>query len=155
TGRNRFLIEDAAVSYAPSLTYLREMSRKHAPRQNAAENTLLAIGNPALAQQTIARAQLAKRGEKLEPLPLAEKEARALADLYGAKQSRVYLGPDALEERFKAEAGNYRILHLATHGILNDRSPMYSHLLLSQTGGTEKEDGLLEAWEIMGLDLKA
>jgi CHAT domain-containing protein/lipopolysaccharide biosynthesis regulator YciM len=155
TNRNRFLIEDAAISYAPSLTYLREMSRKRPPRQTATENALLAVGNPALARETVARAQLATRGEKLEPLPLAEKEALTLAGLYGAKQSKVYVGAAALEERFKAEAGAYRVLHLATHGILDDRSPMYSHLLLSQAGGSEKEDGLLEAWEIMNLDLKA
>ncbi|MGH9837206.1 MAG: CHAT domain-containing protein [Blastocatellia bacterium] len=152
---NRFLIKDAAISYAPSLTYLREMSRRRAPGQTATENALLAVGNPALAQETIARAQLATRSEKLEPLPLAEKEAQALAGLYGLKKSKVYVGAEALEERFKAEAGNYRVLHLATHGVLNDRSPMYSHLLLSQAGGNEKEDGLLEAWEIMNLDLKA
>jgi len=154
-GANRYLIEDAAISYAPSLTYLREMSRKRTPAQSSAANTLLAVGNPALAPQTLARAELATRGEKFAPLPLAEKEAQALAELYGAKQSTVYVGAAALEERFKAEAGNYRVLHLATHGVLNDRSPMYSHLLLSQTHNDAKEDGLLEAWELMNLDLKA
>jgi len=151
---NRYLIEDAAISYAPSLTYLREMSRKRST-PSAGQPTLLALGNPALAQQTIARAELNTRGEKLGPLPMAEKEARDLANLYGATQSKVYIGAEALEERFKAEAGNYRILHLATHGVLNDHSPMYSYVLLSQAGNSEKEDGLLEAREIMDLDLKA
>ena len=32
---------------------------------------------------------------------------------------------------------------------------MYSHLVLSTTGKDEDEDGLLEAWEIMKLDLHA
>ena len=32
---------------------------------------------------------------------------------------------------------------------------MYSHVVLSQAAGDSKEDGLLEAWEIMNLDLKA
>jgi CHAT domain-containing protein len=32
---------------------------------------------------------------------------------------------------------------------------MYSHLLLAQAGGEGEEDGLLEAWELMRLDLKA
>src|SRR5262245_48765517 len=32
---------------------------------------------------------------------------------------------------------------------------MYSHLLLAQTEGDANEDGLLEAWEIMRLELKA
>jgi CHAT domain-containing protein len=32
---------------------------------------------------------------------------------------------------------------------------MYSHLVLSQTGTSDSEDGLLEAWEIMKLKLNA
>src|SRR5262249_31699044 len=32
---------------------------------------------------------------------------------------------------------------------------MYSHIVLSQPEGNQKEDGLLEAWEILNLDLKA
>jgi CHAT domain-containing protein/tetratricopeptide (TPR) repeat protein len=156
TPGKRFLAEESAVSYAPSLTFLREMAKaRRRDSRGQISQSLLAIGNPALGQETIARAQSGRRDEKLEPLPLAEKEAQVLAGLYGAKQSKVMIGAEALEERFKAEAGNYRVLHLATHGVLNDSSPMYSHVLLSQTGAGEKEDGLLEAWEIMNLDLKA
>ena len=155
TNAQRFLIEDVSISYAPSLTYLREMSRKRPPGPAVTEKSLMAIGNPALTQQMIARAQSQTRGERLEPLPLAEKEALELAKLYGHGESKVYVGAAALEERFKAEAGNYRILHLATHGVLDARSPMYSHVLLSQANNDGKEDGLLEAWEIMNLDLKA
>ena len=46
-----------------------------------------------------------------------------------------------------------RVLHFATHGMLNNASPMYSHLVLAP--GDKNEDGLLEAWEVMALDLKA
>jgi CHAT domain-containing protein len=64
------------------------------------------------------------------------------------------VGADAREDVLKAEAGRHRILHLATHGILDDASPLNSYVLLSRGKGTE-EDGLLEAREIMGLDLRA
>src|SRR5262249_32075686 len=60
---------------------------------------------------------------------------------------------EASEDRVKAEAGRAGILHFATHGTLNNASPMYSHLALAQ--GDKNEDGLLEAWELMRLDLKA
>jgi CHAT domain-containing protein len=73
--------------------------------------------------------------------------------LYGGARSKVYIGAEAREDRLKAEAAQARVIHFATHGILNDASPMYSHLALAQ--GDKNEDGLLEAWELMQMDLKA
>jgi CHAT domain-containing protein len=155
-GPNRYLIEDAAIAYAPSLTALREMNKLRERKKDAASSpTLLAFGNPALGQQSIARAKPALMDEKLDPLPEAEQQVNALKQIYGAAQSKVYIGAEASEEHVKAEAGSYRILHLATHGILNNSSPMYSYLQLAHTEGDTNEDGLLEAWEIMKLDLKA
>jgi CHAT domain-containing protein/Tfp pilus assembly protein PilF len=152
----RYLIEDSAISYAPSLTALREMTTlRDRKKDSTGSQTLLAFGNPALGKQTIARAKSGLMDEKLDPLPEAERQVNVMRQIYGAANSKVYIGAEAREERAKAEAGSYRILHLATHGILNDSSPMYSHLVLAQAEGDTNEDGLLEAWEIMKLDLKA
>jgi CHAT domain-containing protein len=154
SGPQRFLIEDAAISYTPSLTALREMMKRRKNQDaNPAPATLLALGNPKLGQETLDGAALALRGEKLDPLPEAEQEVKALRRLYGVSQSKVYVGAEAREDRVKNEAGKAAILHFATHGILNDASPMYSHLALAH--GDTNEDGLLEAWELMQLDLKA
>ncbi len=154
TGANRFLIEDAAITYTPSLTVLREMAKRRKNRgANSAPATLLALGNPLLGQETVNRAALALRDERLDPLPEAEEEVRALGRLYGGAHSKVYIGAEAREDRLKAEAPQARVLHFATHGILNNASPMYSHLTLAR--GDTNEDGLLEAWELMQLDLKA
>ena len=120
---------------------------------NSAPATLLALGNPLLGRETVNRAALTLRDEKLDPLPEAEKEVRALSRLYGSARSKVYIGADAREDRLKAEAAQARVLHFATHGILNNASPMYSHLVLAR--GDTNEDGLLEAWELMQLNLKA
>lgn len=152
----RYLIEDYSLAYAPSLTALGEMSKRRSRslhKRSAQE--LFAMGNPTLGKTTISTAKTIFMDERLDQLPDAEKQVEALKRLYGTTHSKTYIGADASEERFKAEAPGYRILHLATHGILNDRNPMYSHLLLSQTERSEKEDGLLEAWELMKLDLKA
>jgi CHAT domain-containing protein/lipopolysaccharide biosynthesis regulator YciM len=158
THDGRYVIERSAVSYVPSLTVLREMKAqrdKPGPgrRAEAAGYHLLALGNPAIGKETIERVALTLRDEKLDSLPEAEMEVKALGQLYGKARSKVYIGPEAREDRLKAEATQARVLHFATHGILNNASPMYSHLVLAQ--GDTNEDGLLEAWELMRLDLKA
>jgi CHAT domain-containing protein len=152
----RYLIEDSAIAYAPSLTALREMNKLRQRKKDSTDSlTLLAFANPALGKQTITRVKSVLMDEKLDPLPEAERQVNAIKQIYGAPKTKVYIGEEAREERAKAEAGSYRILHFATHGILNDSSPMYSQLLLAQSEADTKEDGLLEAWEIMKLNLNA
>src|SRR6266545_1216500 len=153
TGSRRFLMEEAAVAYAPSLTVLREATKRRRRNSDAASADLLALGNPAIGQETIGHATLTLRGGKLDPLPEAEQEVKALGQLYSVERSKVYIGAEASEDRVKAEAGQARILHFATHGTLNNASPMYSYLALAQ--GDKNEDGLLEAWELMQMDLHA
>jgi CHAT domain-containing protein len=155
TPPGRFVIEDYTVVYVPSLTVLRETikgrSKKDKPE---AGSTLLAIGNPALGVEALARTKTLLMDEELSPLPEAARQVLALQRMYGSRRSKTYIGAEAREDRFKSEASKYRILHLATHGVLNDHSPMYSYLMLAQANNG-KEDGLLEAWELMGLDLRA
>jgi CHAT domain-containing protein len=155
---NRYLLQKYAIAYSPSFTVLREMMRLHDKnRQGGAASqspTLLAMADPVLDNESMAHVAIAYRDEKLEPLPEARHEVQALKQLYSATRSEVYTGQDAREDRFKIEAGRFRILHLATHGTLDNASPLYSNVVLSP-GDSGKEDGLLEAREIMQMDLKA
>jgi CHAT domain-containing protein/Tfp pilus assembly protein PilF len=132
----RFLIEDAAISYAPSVTVLREAMQRRSEARTAP--ALLAFGNPA----------------GPDPLPDSEVEVAQTAAAYGAS-SRVYLGADASEDRWKAEAPRFSVLHLATHGVLDNASPLYSHVTLAQPRAGDREDGALEAWELMNMQLHA
>lgn len=152
----RYVLEDHAVSYTPSLSVARAVAsrRRGVPAKQSPVPTLLAFGNPLLgggAQAEPAEMMSAGTGA----LPDAERQVRTLGQLYGAANSRVYTGAEAREDRFKAEAGRYRILHLAAHGVLNNAGPMYSHIVLSRGTTDAAEDGLLETWELMNLDLNA
>jgi CHAT domain-containing protein/tetratricopeptide (TPR) repeat protein len=134
------LLERYALHSAHSLSVLRELSELRSRRTRAQRPrpaTLLAVGDV--------------------QLPEAEREVRSLARLYGPGRSAVYTSALASEERVKAEAGRYRVLHFATHALLDDRNPMYSSLVLSPgpRSGGRGEDGLLEAWEIFDLRLDA
>jgi CHAT domain-containing protein len=154
-GNNKYLAEQTAVSYAPSLTALREMAGKARSRKPDAESELLAFGNPIVGKETSDRVKTVFMGEKLEALPESERLVNELGRMYGPARSKIYIGGDAREAIAKAEAPKYRIVQFATHGILNNVSPMYSHLVLAQNEKDPNEDGLLEAWELKDLDLKA
>ncbi|MFP5262213.1 MAG: CHAT domain-containing protein [Blastocatellia bacterium] len=93
--------------------------------------------------------------EKLLPLPRTERMVNTLSRLYGPDRSKIYVRADAREDTAKKEAGSCHILQFATHGILDNTNPMYSRLVMSQSGLGEHEDGMLEAWEVMKLDLNA
>ena len=150
----RFVIESAAISYAPSLTVLREMTKRRMNQSTShAAATLLAFGNPSSDGEVATRTGSSLRDRNLDPLPEAGDEVKALGRLYGPARSRVYVGNEAREDRLKVEAGRASVLHFTTHGTLNNASPMYSYLTLAEGG--PNDDGLLEAWELMQLDLKA
>jgi CHAT domain-containing protein/uncharacterized protein HemY len=153
TPQGRYLVEDFAVAYAPSLTVLREVMRAHEAPQTSAHSapTLLALGS-SLAGSQLGAAIKPASGHRSAELTESEKQVIELGRLYGQARSKVYTGADASEERAKGEAGRYRILQFATHGILNDDNPMYSYIELARGGS---EDGHLEAWEMMNLDLHA
>jgi CHAT domain-containing protein len=154
TSTNRYLIENASITYAPSLTVLREMTKRRMDQSTAhAPTSLLAVGNPQLGgTEMVKRLGSSLRNHNLDPLPEAGEELQALGRLYGAR-SKIYVGNQAREDLLKREAGGASILHFTTHGTLNNASPMYSYLTLADGG--PNDDGLLEAWELMQLDLKA
>lgn len=150
TSAGRYLLEEHSVSFAPSLPVLHEMA-KLKRRGDEGSGRLLALGNPTT-EQIAGAASTNLLSGRAESLPQLEEQIKTLGKMYGANTVGLFSGKDASETRFKAEAGKYRILHLATHGFLNDASPMYSALQLS---ADKQEDGRLEAWEIMNLSLQA
>jgi CHAT domain-containing protein/uncharacterized protein HemY len=161
------LIEDFTLFYVPSLSVLRETMKKRVPasssgtagvvrvsdrRATASVKTFFALANPELSGKGEIANTPGTR-ERLAPLPEAEEEVKTVARLYA--NSRILIGADAREGQVKTEAPKYQILHFATHGLLDGLNPMYSHLTLSQSAGESHEDGLLEAREIISLDLRA
>ncbi|MFY9573672.1 MAG: CHAT domain-containing tetratricopeptide repeat protein, partial [Blastocatellia bacterium] len=154
TAGDRYLIEDHAISYATSLTGLAEMSKPVASEKGVRPLTAALFANPAISKQTIDRVMLASR-EIVVPSPDAESEVKSLERVYGAAKCKVYIGAHASEEAAKQESGKWRVIHFAAPARLLDASPLYSRVLLSQSEENGSEDGLLEAWELMKLDLKA
>jgi CHAT domain-containing protein len=143
------LIERMPVFYAPSL---RVLAAARAPR--AAGGTVLALGNPNVSAKTASLYRSIAPDAITGPIPEAESEVRAISRIYGRQHSRVYIGNEARESVLKREAPRYDVLHIATHGLMHQQSPMFSSLLLTTTPD-EADDGLLEAREIAEMELDA
>ena len=70
--------------------------------------------------------------------------------------AKVYLDYDATEQAFWTTAGDYDILHLAMHTLINDANPMFSQLVFTLSNDTvENNDGLLNTYEIYNMNLNA
>jgi CHAT domain-containing protein len=150
------LIEDHTLFYAPSLSVLREIGKQRSSaRRNDSHKTLLAFGNPQLTGGPGERLRGDDAETRFGPLPEAEEEVKTLARLYGTANSHVFIRAEAREAVVKTEAPKYEVLHFATHGLLDNHNPMFSYLVLAQTAGDPNEDGLLEAREIINMDLHA
>ena len=92
----------------------------------------------------------------LSQLPGAEAEAVAIAPLLNTDP---LLGAAATETAVRARLANADIIHLATHGILDEQQGLSSAIALPPTREKRErdqpDDGLLTAQEVMQLRLKA
>jgi len=108
------------------------------------------------------------------PLPYSGKEINSIAklfDLHGVNNKKL-IGKDASEIRLKNTAKNFKYLHIATHGIINNIHPELSGLAFINDNNANKKklpdtenkkdwkleqntDGILYAKEIFDLDLNA
>jgi len=151
----RVLLERVPVFYAPSIAALAaaEIRRRElTPHKN---RTLLAFANPTVASETAAIYRVFRPGSELGAIPEAETEVRRIASIYSNDASRVYVGAAARESVFKREADSSDILHIASHGLVQDNAPMFSSILFAKPTRDEGEDGLLEVREILELHLNA
>lgn len=125
----RHLIQDAALSIAPSASFHVHSVLRDRELPRSTHPSALLIGNPDL-DPGLARAHL------LEPLRGAEREVTRIAQDY-APQATVRMGNDATMEEFLRLATQNDIVHVAAHGLVNERVPFRSSLVLAKTAHSE------------------
>jgi CHAT domain-containing protein len=94
---------------------------------------------------------------RLPRLPLTRSEAAAISSLAPPGQYRVALDFEATREAAVDRAlAEYRIIHFATHGLLNSARPELSGLVFSLVDRSgQPRDGFLRLHEIYNLNLPA
>lgn len=140
-----YLIEHHTLRTAPAiqildLTHTRQLQRRDRPTPTP--DQALIIGNPSMPS-------LGEPPEPLGALPYAEQEAQAIATLLN---TQALVGARATEPAVTQLMSNARLIHLATHGLLDDLAGLGVPGALALTP-TRTTDGFLTANEILSLSL--
>lgn len=126
----RFLVEDHVIAYAPSagaIPVLREA-------RGAARLDVAAV-------------------QSFAPFPIQLPGTRAEANMVlgAGAGGRVHMGPRATEAQLRRALAGNGVVHVASHGTLNARNPMFSRIELARGSGASADDGRLEVHEVLGL----
>jgi CHAT domain-containing protein/tetratricopeptide (TPR) repeat protein len=165
--QGKYLLKSRVISYVPSGTTLDTL--RHIGKRQLAPRMLLAVGDvayenqvntalksrvPATSSVRVERGSEELAGIELHDLPKTREEVEEIGKLFG-QDAVVLLGKDATETAFKREPlDQFRILHLAVHGLADTQYPERSALVLG-IDPTSGDDGLLQAREIIRLRLNA
>lgn len=144
-----FLIESYSVKYVPSMTSLRLLD---APREEERQELLAVAGGQFEAGGLPGFAG----ANALSLLPSTLVEVDSIAGHF--TDTTILKGEQVSEQAVKnnLENASYRFIHLATHGLIDEKQPAMSGLALGRSGELEAvdlEDGLLRSSEIYRLRL--
>jgi CHAT domain-containing protein len=102
----------------------------------------------------LSRGDYEQSGYSLQRLPNTAVELAEIQKVYGS-QAEIHLRLEATEELVKSgKLNNFKIIHFAVHGILNERVPSLSAVVLNQDDD-ENEDGFLTMGEVFNIELNA
>lgn len=181
-GRKLFIVPDGVIGYLPFEALITEpissdLYDKHRSIPYLIRENLIRYSFSANATLTNQKRQLKKDLKAIMALaPLisgnseiaannlnTEREGIDLSPLDGSKEELNRLkthfsgdflaGTNASESIFKENAGNYSLLHIATHTLIDDRFPGLSKMVFS--GSDTLQDDFLHAYELYNMQLNA
>ncbi|MBB5207044.1 CHAT domain-containing tetratricopeptide repeat protein [Chiayiivirga flava] len=164
-GNDRYLVESMEVAYLPSVSV--GLALREGRSRRASNGKIVVFADPVFSRDDprvsgrdlpaaasalppdmpgLLGPQLLRSGDDgtLQRLPGTAKEADAIVAAFGADHVRVFSGFEATLDAARSDlARNARIVHFATHGLVNPSSPELTGIALSrwQADGTPAPDG--------------
>lgn len=154
-----FLIRRYPVSYCYSATLLREMTQKKhikppqndliafAPFYTKTENELKQFVQKSRKYNWLDESELLANRKGYGELPFSGPEVFLAAKRW---KGSYYIGESANKSTFQQLAGQYNIIHLSTHGVVDNRSGEYSYLTFGN-----HDSARVYVREIYNMDLNA
>ena len=160
----KFLLHRFAISYLPSSAQLLARASE-AGRPGQGPRRFFAMANPAAgrtgsvpapAHDDPLKRQLRSGSFDafLTPLPGAEAEVQRIARHFPGNTTAIVTGGGATEAAYESQAGQYGIVHFATHAVASDGQPFYSTMILAPDAAPG-HDGFLQAFEVLRTPLQA
>ena len=140
----KYLVEKYTIAYAPSSTVFLAQTESAKRRERASAERCLIVGAPSFDRG---------RFPSLPPLPSTESEAVSVSRFYS--HARVLLAREASESALRREAPRAEVIHIASHGIANQRMPGLSGIILADEPdrADSSADGMLQAQEVIRMKL--
>ena len=162
--QENYLVTKHTILTSPAIQVLDFTRQQQKNIASSPAQNVVVVGNPTMPESL-----------DLQPLLQAEEEAKEIAQLF-ASQSLLFLNEKATETAIKTQLSDAKIIHLATHGLLDtdeisistdnaditDRDIAENIALKTQLkngaialASSDQDDGLLTYEEIFDLDLQA
>ncbi len=160
------------IIYEPSAAILNLLTRKLNPAKTPEKDLLIfadpvysskderinsANSDPTRSSSKIADDESLEQTSFLERLPATEQEAASIVKTFGWSDTKLLSGFSATRENFfEINLSDYKVLHFATHGLLNEEQPEFSSLVFSQFDENGKrKKGIVRLQDIYSLNLQA
>ena len=140
----KYLIKKYTIAFSPSSTVFIQSSNLARQKESVSVERCLSIGESVFQQPGLLNSSL----------PSTIKEARQVAAYYG-DNSKLLLDRAATEGDVRREITNAEVVHIATHGLVNERRPEYSGLAFwaKPEASAPDNDGMLQAAEVSRMRL--
>jgi CHAT domain-containing protein/tetratricopeptide (TPR) repeat protein len=147
--QGKYLIEKHTILTAPAIQVL-DLTRKQKHNGQRSAKDVLVVGNP-----TMPKIRFGELVANLDPLPGAEREANQIAKFFNTE---ALTGSQATKATVMQKMQQAHIIHLATHGLLQDFKGfgVPGAIALAPSGKPDDAiDGLLTSSEIFDMKLQA
>jgi CHAT domain-containing protein len=159
-----WLIMEYKLAYVPSLSSFRELVRRDKMNREKVHKDILAFGDPDFGPYEteekgnngdIFQNFYSTSAFKFFRLKYSGLEISRIASLFKSSKRNIFLRERASEEELKAQnLADYKIIHFATHGLIDDKKPARSSIILC-LDQNPTEDGFLQMREIFNIKLHA
>jgi len=155
----KYLIQKHTILTAPSIQAIQILSQRRTQQQNIkpdrkTEDVLIVGIKKYVKERKKGSRQFCSKDYPLKDLPKAAEEATEIAKILGLSPAKVLIDDKATEAAVKQQLPQARIIHLATHGLLDscEEEAVPGAIALAESSETNKpNDSWLTASEIFDM----